>query len=213
MGGEGLRERKKRLTLEHIQRTAIRLFVERGFDAVTVTEVAQAAEVAVNTVYNYFPTKESLVLTPAAPQRLARIVAERAVGVSAAGALFAHLRTEIGQRDGALGLYQEFPRVLAMMLGAPTLAARLNDLGVELVDVLAAYLAEEVGAPPGDLTVRLVAGQIGWVHALVFREIGVRTQAGDGPDAIAEGLLLMLEAAEALLGDRVLNFATREAGP
>ncbi|BBJ40169.1 hypothetical protein SSPO_028870 [Streptomyces antimycoticus] len=40
------------------------LFLERGFDRVTVAEVAAAAEVSVNTVYNYFPAKEDLVLPP-----------------------------------------------------------------------------------------------------------------------------------------------------
>src|SRR5256885_16385189 len=57
----GLRERKKTRTRELIAKTARTLFAERGFEAVTVAEIAQAAEVSQQTVFNYFPTKEDLV--------------------------------------------------------------------------------------------------------------------------------------------------------
>src|SRR5215216_2179623 len=57
----GLRERKKQRTRELIAETARRLFAERGFERVTVAEIARAAEVAEKTVFNYFPTKEDLV--------------------------------------------------------------------------------------------------------------------------------------------------------
>ncbi|BEP16462.1 TetR/AcrR family transcriptional regulator [Acidothermaceae bacterium B102] len=59
---EGLRERKKRLLRQQLSDTATELFLERGFDAVRVSEVAAACGVSEKTVYNYFPTKESLVL-------------------------------------------------------------------------------------------------------------------------------------------------------
>ena len=58
--GLGLRERKKRKTRLAISQVATALFIERGFDDVTVAEVAAAAEVSVNTVFNYFSTKEEL---------------------------------------------------------------------------------------------------------------------------------------------------------
>src|ERR671935_2910676 len=57
----GLRERKKQRTRELIAETARRMFVERGFEHVTVAEIARAAEVSEKTVFNYFPTKEDLV--------------------------------------------------------------------------------------------------------------------------------------------------------
>src|SRR6476646_2490914 len=59
---EGLRERKKRLMRQQLSDTAAQMFMERGFDAVRVTEIAEACSVSEKTVFNYFPTKESLIL-------------------------------------------------------------------------------------------------------------------------------------------------------
>ena len=59
---EGLRERKKRLMRQQLSDTATQMFMERGFDAVRVAEVAEACGVSEKTVFNYFPTKESLIL-------------------------------------------------------------------------------------------------------------------------------------------------------
>src|SRR6266536_1138765 len=70
---EGLRERKKRQTREAIAQAAMELFKARGFDAVTVAEVARAAGVSEKTVFNYFPAKEDLVAHRGA-ERMAELV-------------------------------------------------------------------------------------------------------------------------------------------
>lgn len=209
---EGLRERKKRRTRDHISTVATALFIERGFDQVAVTDVAADAEVSVNTVYNYFPAKEDLVLPPdeASPRRLADIAAIRAIGTSPARAVLDRLRHELRSRDRRLGLTEGFGPVYSMMRAAPTLMARLESLGEQMVDALARELADEAGTDPDDSRPRLVAGQIGWVHATVFAELGNRVAAGQRPEAIATAVLELLDVVEELLGDRVLHYATRQ---
>src|SRR5213593_1879878 len=85
MGAEaGLRERKKQQTRNAIAAAAMQLFAERGFDAVSVAEVASAADVSVATVFNYFPTKEDLVYDrmEAFEEALLEAVREREAGES-----------------------------------------------------------------------------------------------------------------------------------
>src|SRR5919201_710943 len=80
----GLRERKKQQTREHIAETARRLFGERGFERVPVAEVARAADVSEQTVFNYFRTKEDLVYwqLESFEQELLDTLRARAVGES-----------------------------------------------------------------------------------------------------------------------------------
>ncbi|WP_043263068.1 TetR/AcrR family transcriptional regulator [Streptomyces sp. CT34] len=211
--GEGLRERKKRQTRQRISEVAVALFVEHGFDHVTIAEIAAAAEVSVNTLYNYYESKEDLVLPPdqASPQRLADIVRAREPGESAARAVLDHLRDELRRRDRNVGLTAGFARVFQMMRAAPTLTARLEDLGREMTEALGAVLAEETGAPPDDQTPVVVAGAIGWFHSLVYGEIGRRIVAGDAPDTIAESVLELLDLVEGMLSETALTYATRTA--
>jgi AcrR family transcriptional regulator len=212
---EGLRERKKRQTRQRISDVALGLFVERGFDNVTIAEVAAAAEVSVNTVYNYFSAKEDLVLPPeeASPQRLADIVRERRQGESAAGAVLKRLREEVRGRERRVGLSEGFGRVLEMMRAAPTLTARLESLGHRMTDELAALLAEETGAARDDPLPRVMAWHIGCLHALVLAEIGRRTTAGERPDEIAVTVLELIDTARDVLGEHVLAYAVREDRP
>ncbi|MGK4584656.1 TetR/AcrR family transcriptional regulator [Kitasatospora sp. HPMI-4] len=209
---EGLRERKKRQTRQRISEAALGLFVARGFDNVTIAEVAAAAEVSVKTLYNYFEAKEDLVLPPdeASPQRLADIVCARQPGESAARAVLGRLRDELRRRDRKVGLTAGFGPVFEMMRAAPTLTARLEDLGRQMTDTLATVLAEETGAAPDDQTPRVVASQIGWFHSLVYSEIGRRIVAGEQPATIAEALLELLDIVEEMLSERALGYATRE---
>lgn len=206
---EGLRERKKRETRRHVRETALGLFVERGFEHVTIAEVAAAAGVSANTVYNYFETKENLVLPPdeASPQRLADMVRGRRPGEGAVPAVLRTLRGEVRSRDRKLGLTDGFGRVLEMMRAAPTLTARLEDLGRQMTDALAAVLAEETGDSPTAPLPRVVAAQVGALHSLVYAEIGRRTAIGEEPDTVAAAVLDILDAAEELLGGHILTYA------
>src|ERR1035441_6238774 len=77
---EGLRERKKRLMRQQLSDTATLMFMERGFDAVRVAEIADACGVSEKTVFNYFPTKEALIL-----DRLESTMASLRVGLAEPG--------------------------------------------------------------------------------------------------------------------------------
>jgi AcrR family transcriptional regulator len=160
--GPGLRERKKRRTKEAIQQAAMRLFMERGFDGVTVAEIAEAAEVAKVTLFKYFPTKESLVLAAAADDSPAPIVAARPAGTTPLGALRDHYRA-FAADPGAyptLGAEGEVIKWMRVITDSPTLMAGMHRLLDEQRDALACVLAAEPGVEPGDLTPYLVSAQI-----------------------------------------------------
>src|SRR5881275_126683 len=131
----GLRERKKQRTRELIAETARRLFIERGFEAVPVAEIARAAEVSEATVFNYFPTKEDLLYSrlEAFEEELLSAVRERQPGDSVLAA---------------------FGRVIA---DSPSLLAREQQIYAKYTVSLAALLAEQAAAPEGDVRPWIIA--------------------------------------------------------
>jgi AcrR family transcriptional regulator len=210
---EGLRERKKRETRQRISDIATGLFMERGFEDVTVAEVAKAADVSVNTVYNYFPSKEDLCLDEAEDrkERLARMVRGRRVGESAARAVLRGFREEIESRQPSVGLGEGFARFMRMIHASPTLTLCMHRIAADMADRLTATLAEEAGAAPDDELPQLISWQIIWVQASVLREIGHRAMAGESVDEIVPAVLHRLDLLESLLSDTVLQYAVREA--
>ncbi|MGR6972765.1 TetR/AcrR family transcriptional regulator [Streptomyces cynarae] len=208
---EGLRERKKRQTRQYISDVATGLFLERGFDAVTVAEVAEAADVSVNTVYNYFPAKEDLFLdrSKGVVDRLARWVRGREKGESAAAAVLRELRDELTAVSPRLGLMEGYDRFMRVIHEAPALRSRLWALGQEVLDNLEAALREETGAAPDDPLPTLIAGQVNWVHQTVMAVIGREMMAGRNPDEVSREVLLLLDEMEELLSEKVLKYAVR----
>lgn len=208
---QGLRDAKRRRIRRRIAEVATGLFLERGFSQVTIAEVARTAEVSVNTVYTYFPSKEDLVFYPeeASAQRMVEMVRDRQPGESAAGAVLGALRGELRHGDRMVGLTQGFGRFLEMVRAEPTLSVRLDSIAREMVDALARALAEETGADPADPLPRLVAAQLGWVQDQLFREIGERSRAGEAPGTVAEAALALLDTIEALLSPLARSYATR----
>ncbi|WP_406280541.1 TetR/AcrR family transcriptional regulator [Embleya sp. NBC_00896] len=205
----GLREQKKRETRVAISDHATRLFIERGFEATTIADIASAARVAKMTVTNYFPRKEDLAFDhhEAFVAGLATIVTERAVGESAVAALRAAFVAGLEQRDPIIGFSGlEFTRMISE---SPTLVARLRDLHEHREDALAATLAAETGADPDDLEPALIAAQIGGVHRVLFRELQRRTLAGEPNDAIASALTEPARQAFALLEQSAGHYAVR----
>ncbi|WP_326596503.1 TetR/AcrR family transcriptional regulator [Streptomyces sp. NBC_01803] len=207
----GLRERKKQQTRQHISDVATGLFLERGFDAVTVAEVAEAADVSVNTVYNYFPAKEDLFLDRGAEavDRPSRRVREREPGESAAEALLRGLRDDIVNRREWMGLTEGYFRFMRIAFGSPALMARLMRMQHETTERLAQTLRTEAGAPAGDHTPALIAVQLMAFHGDLYRTAGACAMARRPVDATAGMMLERLEVAESLMSERVRGYARR----
>lgn len=210
---EGLRERKKRETRQRISDLATGLFLERGFEAVTIAEIAEVADVSVNTVYNYFPAKEDLFFDRSSGivDRLSRWVRGRDEGESAAGAVLRELRAEVESVSPRVGLMEGYSRFMAVIHDSPALKARLWAVGQEVLDNLDVTLREEVGAPPEEALPSLVAGQIGWVHQAAMAAISREMMAGRDPKVVSREVLVLIDEMEGLLGDKVLNYAVRGA--
>jgi len=210
---EGLRERKKRETRQRISDMATGLFLERGFMEVTIAEIAEAADVSVNTVYNYFPAKEDLFLDRSAQvvERASRWVRGRDEGESAASAVLRELRAEVEVVSPRVGLMEGYDRFMRVIHEAPPLRSRLWTLQEEIRDHLEGTLREEVGASAEDPLPGLIAGQICWVQQMVMVSVGRAMLAGRNPDVVSREVLVLLDDIEELLGEKVLNYAARGA--
>jgi len=208
---EGLRERKKRQTRQYISDVATGLFIERGFDAVTVAEIADAANVSVNTVYNYFPAKEDLFLDRSAGliERMARWVRGRNKGESAAAAVLRELREEVEAVSPRVGLLPGYAAFMRVIVDAPALRSRLWAIGQEVQANLEEALREETGAADDDPMPGLIAGQLGWVHSTVMGVIGREMVKERNPREVSREVLVLLDDIEDLLSEKVLNYAVR----
>ncbi|MEU8674315.1 TetR family transcriptional regulator [Streptomyces sp. NPDC048560] len=186
----GLRERKKQLTYQAVSDAAITMFLERGFDKVSVAEVAAAADISKPTLFRYFPAKEDLVLHRFADHEdeAARTVAGRADGESPLDALHRHFLAGLAGRDPVTGLCDN-PHVLAfhgLLYGTPALVARMYAYQGRSEAALARALG-------GGVTARLAAGQIVAVLRILAEENWRRIDAGESADAVYPGAV---EAAE-----------------
>ncbi|MFI1144810.1 TetR/AcrR family transcriptional regulator [Streptomyces sp. NPDC020780] len=174
----GLRERKKQRTYQAVSETAISLFLERGFDKVSVAEVAAAAEISKPTLFRYFPTKEDLVLHRFADHEdePARVVSGRAGNTSPLDALHRHFLDGLERRDPVTGLC-DTPAVLAflgLLYRTPSLVARLYAYQSRSEAALARALD-----PSADVAARLAAGQIVAVLRILAEENWRRIEAGE----------------------------------
>ena len=151
----GRRERKKAATRKAIADAALHLFLERGYDAVTVREVAERADVSATTLLNYFPSKESLVFDRDADVEASLVdaVAGRAPQTSPLAALRAHLKARAVRAGAAPGAAQ----FRALVRSAPALVDYQREMWVRHQAALAAAIADAGGRPADDLTCGLVA--------------------------------------------------------
>jgi AcrR family transcriptional regulator len=181
---EGLRERKKREARQHISDVATRLFARRGFDAVTVVEIAEAAGVAKATVTNYFPRKEDLVLDlqAEAEQLLVDAIGERPPGQPVVEAVRALMHRLLAQRHALSVAAPGMVWFANLIVESPALLSRAREQREGLESATARLLAEETGDPGrADLVARLLLAAATTVVVTPIR----RLVAGEATDAVA----------------------------
>lgn len=216
---EGRRERKKRQTREVIAETALRLFAEHGFDNVTIADVAAEADVAVNTVFNHFKTKEELFFGSFNPQgdTLAERLHTRAPGVSPARCILEGLQEHFDRLmapDPLPEHYLRFARFRQVLDGSEALQARAANLmrarRWEALSVVAAALAEP--AEPDSLSF-VVAGQLLALQDGIFFEFERLRRAGRTRQEIAEVVVPTAERAVAMLMAGLKDYGVRDSSP
>ncbi|GAA4494410.1 TetR family transcriptional regulator [Actinoallomurus oryzae] len=209
----GLRERKKLRTHAAISEAAIALFLEHGFDQISVAQVAEAAEVSKRTLFAYFPAKEDLVVHRFADHETesARVVRARPAGVTPLTALREHFLEGLRVRDPITGINDrpDIRALFRMVLDTPSLAARLQRFRSTGERTLAEALRETADTP--DLTARLAAAQIVAVQWTLTLDNAARLASGETADARYAGAVGDAEHAFALL-ENGLRELPRRAG-
>ena len=194
MPGDGLRERKKARTRQLIAETAARLFAESGFENVAVSDVAREAEVAEQTVYNYFPTKEQLVTDreQQIQDRLCELIRSRPSTITPAAAIRDFVLEVVAgiRKIPAEGWRGEIGYLAAI---SPT----VHRLVLELIDrqaaALAGVISETTAVSPE--VARLQGIALSGVFRVIIGEAGRRTRDGQSQAKIAKDLYRIVENA------------------
>jgi AcrR family transcriptional regulator len=177
----GLRERKKARTRATIQSCALRLFREQGYDATTIEQIIDAADVSETTFFRYFPSKEDVVLDngydpilieafQAQPPEMPPVQALRA----------AFAATFAGMTDRQQAEQNE---LITLVLTVPKLRASMLDQVSQAMQLIARAMAERAGRRADDFTIRTVAG------AVVGAAMAVSAAVTDDPEADLPALI------------------------
>ncbi|MFG2882808.1 TetR/AcrR family transcriptional regulator [Streptomyces sp. NPDC048297] len=206
----GLRERKKLQTASRIYRVAIGLFAERGFDQVSVQEIADAAEVSKMTVFNYFGTKEDLVFRPLEEHfgDAARAVRERQPGESAVDAVRRQFLEMVEGRDPSVGLYPEpfVGQVRQLVQETPVLMERAFLAAQKGTRELAALLAADTG---DRMLATVAAASLSAARNALVEENHRRVGEGEDPDRVAADAAERARSAFGLVENGLKGFAVR----
>lgn len=177
-GSLGLRERKKARTRAAIQSNAMRLFREKGYEATTIEQIIEAAEVSETTFFRYFPAKEDLVLRDEydpvitqmyqdQPPDMSPVQAMRATFAAMLGGMTAEQRAEQKER-------------VALCLSVPALRAAMLDQLSRNMQLLADAIGARAGRSPDEFIVRSIAGAFLGVMMAVLAEMAQNPEADLG---------------------------------
>jgi AcrR family transcriptional regulator len=192
---EGLRERKKRERRKAISDIAMGLFAERGYDAVTVAEIARAADVSEQTVFNYFPAKEDLVFDEdeAMRDRLVEAIRSRPDGAS----LVEGFRRIPEAMLARLESYDGVPLVglAEMITGSPALQRRAREMMVANAQALTQVIGEALEVPPDSPRAWSIAGALLGVQLGMFRFVVGQLRQGADRGAVVQAARVEVERA------------------
>ncbi|MFG1642536.1 TetR/AcrR family transcriptional regulator [Amycolatopsis sp. NPDC049252] len=204
---EGLRERKKREARQHISDVATRLFAQRGFEAVTVVEIAEAAGVAKATVTNYFPRKEDLLLDlqAEAEKLLVDALRDRPPGQPVVEAVRGLMHRLLAQRHVLSTAAPGMAKFGHLIADSPALLSRAREQREYLESAVARRLSEETGDPVrADLVARLLLAAATTVVVTPLR----RLIAGDPAPAVATDQSRVIDEAFDLLTEGIGTFGS-----
>jgi AcrR family transcriptional regulator len=207
----GLRERRKQETRQAISDIATGMFAARGYDQVTIAEIAAAAGVAKMTVTNYFPRKEDLVFDQAEGliRQLAEVIATRAPGESLLAAVRRDYADAVARGDVSLGLSS--PAFARMIQDAPALASRALEMLNQREQALGDAIAAETGTDNPQQ--RVVAALLASVPRVLSAEAFRRSLAGQPRDEIRAVLAEQATAGFDLLEPALGDYLIRPARP
>jgi AcrR family transcriptional regulator len=209
---ETLRERKKEQTRRLIAETARRLFAARGFDQVTVADVARAAEVSQATVFNYFPTKEDLFYSglEAFEEALLSAIRERKPEesvVDAFGRFVLEPRGLLAATDPEA--IEHLAAITRTIAESSALLAREQRIFDRYTESLAAVIAEETGAAPDAVEPRVAATALLGVHRALIDYSRRQILAGNRNPALARRVRAQGKRALALLERGLAGYAVK----
>ena len=211
----GLRERKKERTRALIAETARRLFVDRGFEAVSVAEIAREAEVSEATVFNYFPTKEELVYhrLEAFEEEMLAAVRDRAEGESIAAAFARFIsrpRGLLASRDPEEA--EQLAGISRMIAASPALLARERQIFDSYIGSLAGLIAEQTGAAAQSIEPWVVANALVGIHRAGVEYARTQIVAGARNPGLSRSVRRQITEAVAALDRGLADYGSMPAG-
>jgi len=209
----GLRERKKRLMRQQLSDTATQLFLERGFDAVRVTEIAEACGVSEKTVFNYFPTKESLIL-----DRLESTMASVKTGLADPGAspvqavlriLNDELRATtswLATQDDPAQASAAIRRFGTLIRDTPSLRAYQSDMMDQFTSMTAEILAGRAGMCPDNPEPQIAAAALLGLWRIQYRALPKYLDGARTPDQVHQAVTADVRRAARLISTGLNSF-------
>lgn len=196
------RETQKQATRDRIAGAALRLFADRGFDEVSVAEVAAAAEVTEKTVFNHFRSKADLVYSHQQEfgQQLCAAITDRGPGLSPFAAVTSFLLSRYERFPGSPDLARRQLTVARLVSQSASLQRHENAILAKYASALASALAEDQGHQPQDLRPKVFAETVLAIHRAVIEEFRAAALAGRDPTEYAPIVLAQARRAFSYAG-------------